>query len=195
MIREASPDLITRYILEEGLEETTEATMKAVLTRLFQNCGEEVIENLAQAANGAFSPWQLIQIPVEIAVYGICKLFKKDEKFCYDMGKLASFITAAVAGGAVGGQAGFGGAVLFWVVGEFVAWVIRKLLDYFSSGRYSERFGDSQTEKLLKCLVVRADQLSTFVTNLLKSGSVMACDWMENQNLRGVINSINQWWF
>ena len=109
--------------------------LDTVFKQLLRNSGEEIIENLTRKLAGATSPWQLLQIPVEILTYTICKLIEADETFAYGMGKLSSFVTAATVGFCVGRPLGAATSLVFWVVGEIVAWLLRKVIDELFDNR------------------------------------------------------------
>ena len=168
-----------QFLAKEGFETGLKDVLKAVALQLVKNCGEELAENLARGLAGAVSPWQLLQIPVEILIYLICKLAGSNETFGYGLSKLASLVTAGAVGVVVRGPVGLGTAVLFWVLGEIAAWIIRKLVDFVSSGKYSEKFGESQTEALLKTIWVNVKKLAVSIGNWLNTLLISGCSWIK----------------
>ena len=177
LIKAATPETLKQCFKEI---KTGNEMMDSVLKQLVKILGAEMSENLARKLAGTTSPWQLLQIPAEIITYAICKLIGKDETFAYGTSKLASFATAAGVGLCMGGPGGSMISVIFWFAGEIVAWLIRKLFDYASSGGYSKRFGDSQTEALLKGIGINVKTLALGVWNYLTAIVKSEARWISS---------------
>jgi hypothetical protein len=85
-------------------------------------------------SKGAFSPWQFLQIPVEILTKQLVKAhgfktYTPEERnaFAYALSKVTSLTTAACVG-LVAGPFGVLGGVAFWIAAEAVSYFVRKVI-------------------------------------------------------------------
>ncbi len=107
--------------------------MKETGEQIILTSSGELLENTLSTMRGAFSPLQLLQVPVEIVVNLIIKknCFKnssdKDrEVFAYALSKASSLGTSTCVG-LIAGPLGILGAVAFWFGAEVVTYIIRKV--------------------------------------------------------------------
>ena len=128
-------DAIKNFMVQEGKQ-------------LILSASGEMIENLMSATRGAFTWWNLLQIPVELVVGKLMKCAGFTDLEAYGGKKVASFLTAAGVGLIVGGPFGLLGSVAFWIGAEVVATLIRCLLAKF----YPKYFDGSDTVKLIKSI-------------------------------------------
>jgi hypothetical protein len=112
--------------------------MKETGKQLVMTSSGEAIEAALCMFKGAFSPWQLLQIPVELLTKFLInrlgfKSYTPEEReaFAYGLSKVASLSTAACVG-LVAGPFGVLGAIAFWFAAEVVSYSVRKvILSYF----------------------------------------------------------------
>lgn len=114
-------------------------------------CGE-MAENLLSACRGAFSWWNLLQIPVELIVGKLMKNDGYTDLQAYAGKKAASFATAAGVGLIFGGPFGCLASIGFWIAAEVVSTLIKCLLAKAFGERFTSTFGESQTIELIKSI-------------------------------------------
>ncbi|XP_063728764.1 uncharacterized protein LOC134856340 [Symsagittifera roscoffensis] len=144
-------NFIGRRPLVLGASEGVIDFIKEILKSLIINAQHELVEAVINATRGAFTWWQLLQIPVELGV----RLLMESEwfqetfgyhdpggKWAYAASKLASVGVAGLVGLCVtGGGWGFFGAVLVWFVQELLTFGLR-MLSGFVSTHYTHDGGD-----------------------------------------------------
>ena len=108
----------------------------------------ELTENMLNASRGAFTWWNLLQIPVELIMGPLLKKFGATNLEAYGGKKLASFLTAAGVGIAAGGSYGLLGAVIFWIASEIIATMVKLLLRW----AFPSLVGQSETVELVKSI-------------------------------------------
>ncbi len=112
----------------------------------------EVTENVLNASRGAFTWWNLLQIPVELIVGKLMKSAKFTDLEAYGGKKLASCLTAAGVGGFAGGPAGSLASVALWIATEVIATFVKCLLAKMFGDGFSSIFGESETLELIKSI-------------------------------------------
>ena len=150
----------------------------------------ELLEGMIGAFKGGLTWWQVLQIPVELGVKMLFEAdwFKKMVKEelgvdvtkdgAYAASKLASILTSAGVGVAVGGVAGVIGAVALWFTAEIFTFGIRMLAGWVSSfftkdgsDYFDQYIGPSRTMSLLKTVLGNDPQtaIMNFMINYMKS--------------------------
>lgn len=144
--------LLTESPIKEYMEKEGK---KLVLTTL-----GELTENRMNAVRGAFSWFNLIQIPVELLVGNLLKSYGFKELEQYAGKKLASCLTAATVGAFTGGPFGLLGSLAFWIAAEVVATMVRCAM----CGIFGENIVDkSDTVELVR-------NIFNFCVQMLDSG-------------------------
>jgi hypothetical protein len=110
----------------------------------------EIAERMMSACRGAFTWWQLLQIPVEVITSILIKSAGYDEIEAYGGSKLASVMTSMGIGTLIGGPFGLASSLALWIGAEVVAYLFRALFEKIYGDRFIGFFGESKTEKLVK---------------------------------------------
>ena len=109
--------------------QTNSKVIDGILTLLLDNEGRILIaEELAIYMAGISAYWQLFEYPIEILAEALWGQMLADEKFALKVKNLSSPKFSARIGFVVGEPCGSIMSVIWWIVGEFVAWLIDKLL-------------------------------------------------------------------
>ena len=108
---------IKEYMAEEGKQ--------LVLTAL-----GEATENLLNFSRGAFTWWNLLQIPVEFIVGKLMKSKGFTDLEAYGGKKMASALTASGVGFVAGGPFGLLGSLAFWIATEIIAMLGMDAINY-----------------------------------------------------------------
>ena len=108
---------IKEYMAEEGKQ--------LVLTAL-----GEATENWLNASRGAFTWWNLLQIPVEFIVGKLMKSKGFTDLEAYGGKKMASALTASGVGFVAGGPFGLLGSLAFWIATEIIAMLGMDAINY-----------------------------------------------------------------
>ena len=114
-------------------------------------------ENLMNGCKGAFTPYQLLQIPVEVITKLLLQKGGLDKLAVHGGGKLASFLTSMGVGLMATGPTGLAASIAFWIASEIASYFFRLLLvklwpeDKIGSSFHSI-FGDSQTGDLARAV-------------------------------------------
>ncbi len=133
---------------------------------------QEGIENMLNASRGAFTWWNLLQIPVELIVGSLMRKTGFTDLQAYGGKKLASCLTAVGVGLISGGPWGCLASLAFWIASEIVATLIKLLLAKLIGKAFTEKFGESETWDLIKS-VYKFFEVKT------KSGLNAGLIWME----------------
>ena len=112
----------------------------------------EMTENMLNAGRGAFSWWNLLQIPVELIVGKLMSAKGFTDLEAYAGKKLASSMTAAGVGFMAGGPFGALGSVAMWIAMEVGACLVKCLLAKSFGEQFTNIFGESETLKLIKSI-------------------------------------------
>ncbi|XP_063723824.1 uncharacterized protein LOC134851606 isoform X1 [Symsagittifera roscoffensis] len=116
--------------------------IKEEATRLIVNAEQEIVEALLNASRGAFTWWQLLQIPVELGVRLLMESeWFQDEldyrdptgKWAYAVSKIASIGYAGLVGLCMAGQWGLVGAVVIWFAQELITFGLRMISGWIST--------------------------------------------------------------
>ena len=133
---------------------------------------QEGIENMLNASRGAFTWWNLLQIPVELIVGSLMRKNGFTDLQAYGGKKLASCLTAVGVGLISGGPWGCLASLAFWIASEIVATLIKLLLAKLIGKAFTEKFGESETWDLIKSVY-------KFFEVKIKSGLNASLIWME----------------
>ena len=112
----------------------------------------EMTENMLNAGRGAFSWWNLLQIPVELIVGKLMSAKGFTDLEAYAGKKLASSMTAAGVGFMAGGPFGALGSVAMWIAMEVGACLVKCLLAKSFGEQFTNIFGESETLKLIRSI-------------------------------------------
>ena len=103
-------------------------------------------------SRGAFTWWNLLQVPVELIVGKLMKSRGFNDLQAYAVKKVASFSTAAVVGLFAGGPFGLLGSLAFWIAAEVLATLFKCLLIECLGKDFTNIFGESDTLELIKSI-------------------------------------------
>ena len=139
---------------------------------LILSCLGEMTENMLNFSRGAFSWWNLLQVPVELIVGKLMSSTGFTDLQAYGGKKLASCLTAAGVGALAGGPFGCLGSVAFWIASEVVTTLFKCLFAKLGGKRYTETFGgESDTLKLI-------GSIYRYFEMKMKNGLVASLKWM-----------------
>eukprot|EP00092_Neocalanus_flemingeri_P007874 GFUD01008500.1.p1 GENE.GFUD01008500.1~~GFUD01008500.1.p1 ORF type:complete len:382 (-),score=86.66 GFUD01008500.1:163-1308(-) len=170
--------------LKELVATKTGAILKEEGKRLILSATGEMIERMINGMIGAFTWWQLLQIPVEIGTKLLLesKWFKDisgveyDPDEVYRITKYNSIITAATVGGVVAGPAGIGGAIAMWFAAEIVTFGLRVLCGWISSfftkdgsDYFDQWIGPSKTLSILKKIFGGSEDALNFMIKYMNT--------------------------
>merc|ERR1711872_208408 len=130
----------------------------------------EVTESIMNASGGAFSWYNLLQIPVELIVGQIMQKKGFTDLQAYGGKKLASCLTTTGVGVLVGGPVGCLVSVVVWLAAEIVATFTRLLL---AKTFGKTIFGESDSVNLLKSIY-------TYFKMKLDGGMDASLQWMQD---------------
>jgi hypothetical protein len=113
--------------------------MKDIGKQAFLTSSGKAMESGLRIAKGVFSPWQLLQIPVELLTKELVKAHgfktytpKEKDEFAFALSKVTSCGTAATCAGLIAGPSGVLVAIAFWCAAEVVSYIMRKVtMTYF----------------------------------------------------------------
>jgi len=157
---------------------------------LMLTCYGEILEKYTNAARGAFSMTNLLQIPVEIFVGWLMRYFEFDDLQTLMGKKLASCLTAAGVGFCTGGPIGALASFVFWAVSWMVSVILelivlpaaKWLLDKtIAAVNKTIAAGTWLVNKMIGVgtwLVEKIEQLAVSIYDCLKSLYEMGCEWL-----------------
>jgi hypothetical protein len=150
----------------------------------FLTAAGEITENVMNACRGAFNPFQLAQIPAEFFTKHLALYLGADKIDAYGYSKLASLLTSAGFGLLATGPIGMAFSIAFWIGAEFVAYFVRDVLERIFGERFTDIFGHSQTEPLVK-------NIFNWIKTKLAVGMLVGIEWMRKyiQNKTGSLRS------
>ena len=120
--------------------------------RLILSSLGEMAENMLNAGRGAFSWWNLLQIPVELIVGKFLRSTGFTDLQAYGGKKLASCLTAGLVGFFAGGPFGILGSIAMWIAMEVVAFLIKVIMTRYIGKTFINFFGKSETLELIKSI-------------------------------------------
>ena len=145
--------------------------INCILNRFHQTeSGKLAAEELVNGMAGATTYLQLLQIPIEIFSSTICKLIGTDADLSEAVGKLASVFSSAGIGLVMAGTSGLLMSILLWILSEFTAWFITKVL--------ARIIGELQTENLLEGATVEVVDMVVSIMNYIYACVLSADNWV-----------------
>ena len=156
-------------IKKELINTPVEIRFKAIndiLLQLLDGDGKKrFVEELLKSMTGAPSYWQLLHYPIDVFMIILIEIIGADEKFAVTVGKLSSVFSSV--------KKEFFGLLMpifFWIISEFVAWFITKLLVQINR--------ELQTEKLLEGVTVTVADMVVSVMNYIYACVLSADKWV-----------------
>ncbi len=145
-------DVITMFNLSIGKQSLLKQWMAKEGAQIMRPVIGRSAENMVNVCRGAFTWWNLLQVPVEMFVGKLLRCAGCSDLQAYGGKKAASVLTAAGVGLVVAGPFGCLGSVCFWIVAEVIATLVKLLLGEILGEGFTAVFGESDTVNLIKSI-------------------------------------------
>jgi hypothetical protein len=153
-------------------------------TALISQAMGEVGENWLRVSEGAFTWWNLLQIPAEIIAKYLARSAGFSELQSYGASKLASFLMAAGVGALAAGPFGILGSVGFWLIAEVIGTLLKIALGKHFGKKFTDVFGESQTMELIKSIY---NYFKVQIDSGMNAGLEFMVDYIKKKRIKNAL--------